>query len=84
MNINIGMAHSFRNLLNKPVTKLKTELELVGEKKNIYIYKVPVLKNLTRLKGNASYFQFSDHNKSDVMRQHIFQCSMSGIDNRAL
>lgn len=38
MNINIGMAHSFRNLLNKPVTKLKTELELVGEKKkNIYI-----------------------------------------------
>lgn len=31
-NINIGMIHSFKTLLNRLFTELKTELELVGEK----------------------------------------------------
>lgn len=34
MNINIGMTHSFKNLLNRLVTELKIELVLVGEKEN--------------------------------------------------
>ena len=34
MNINIGMTHSFKNLLNRLVTELKIQLVLVGEKQN--------------------------------------------------
>ena len=34
MSINIGMTHSFKNLLNRLVTGLKIQFVLIGEKQN--------------------------------------------------